>query len=84
MIKARVHADLQPNCKIDPPLTVMDLTEENHLNYTDASGNSRKIVITGNRVHSTKCELLTFDLVDPAHQRYGGRGPAQGVPGERR
>ena len=30
MMKVRVRASLQPNCKIDPPLTVLDLTEENH------------------------------------------------------
>ncbi len=65
MIKARVNAELQPNCKIEPGLSVLDLTEENEFTYTDASGNSRKIVITGDRVHSSKAQLLTFDLVDP-------------------
>ena len=65
MIKARINAELQPNCKIEPGLTVLDLTEENEFTYTDASGNSRKIVITGTRVHSSKAQLLTFDLLDP-------------------
>ena len=27
---------------------------------------SRDIVITGDRVHSSKCQLLTFDIQDPA------------------
>ena len=66
MIKARVRAELQPNCKIEPGLSVLDLTEENHFTYTDASGASRDIVITGDRVHSSKCQLLTFDIQDPA------------------
>ena len=66
MIKARITAELQPNCKIEPGLTVLDLTEENEFTYTDAAGNSRKIVITGTRVHSAKAQLLTFDLVEPA------------------
>ena len=66
MIKARITAELQPNCKIEPGLNVLDLTEENEFTYTDASGNSRKIVITGTRVHSAKAQLLTFDLVEPA------------------
>lgn len=66
MIKARVRAELQPNCKIEPGLNVLDLTEENHFTYTDASGASRDIVITGDRVHSSKCQLLTFDIQDPA------------------
>ena len=66
MIKARITAELQPNCKIEPGLNILDLTEENEFTYTDASGNSRKIVITGTRVHSAKAQLLTFDLVEPA------------------
>jgi len=66
MIKARIRAELQPNCKIEPGLSILDLTEENHFTYTDASGASRDIVITGDRVHSSKCQLLTFDTVDPA------------------
>ena len=65
MIKARVQAELQPNCKIEPGLNVLDLTEENHFTYTDASGKSRDIVITGERVHSSKAQLLTFDIVNP-------------------
>ena len=65
MIKVRLRAELQPNCSIEPPLSIVDLTEENHFTYTDASGNSRDIVITGDRVHSKMAQLLTFDLVDP-------------------
>ena len=38
MTKVRVRASLQANCKIDPPLTVLDLMEENHYTYTDAGG----------------------------------------------
>lgn len=33
MIKARVNAELQPNCKIEPGLSVLDLTEENEFTY---------------------------------------------------
>ncbi len=65
MTKVRVRAELQPNCLIDPPLTVLDLLEENQFTYTDARGNSQTIVITGERVQSAKCELLTFDIIDP-------------------
>ena len=66
MIKVRVRAELQPNCKIEPGLTILDLTEENHFTYTDAAGNSRDIVITGKLALPSSCELLTFDIVDPA------------------
>lgn len=65
MYKVRVKAELQPNCYINPPLTLLDLTQENHFTYTDAKGNSREISITGERVKSNKCELLSFAIIDP-------------------
>ena len=65
MVKMRVRASLEANCKIDPPLTVLDLTEENHFTYTDATGASRDIVITGERVRSSKCEILSFMVKRP-------------------
>ena len=65
MMKVRVRASLQPNCKIDPPLSVLDLTEENHFTYTDATGASHGIIITGKRVKSDKCEIITFALKQP-------------------
>ena len=65
MTKVRVRASLQPNCIIEPALTVLDLTEENHFRYTDATGASRDIVITGKRVKSNKCEIVTFALTQP-------------------
>lgn len=66
MTEVRVQAALAPNCFIEPPLTVLDLTQENHFTYTDAQGNSKNIVITGERVKSNACELLSFALVEPA------------------
>ena len=65
MMKVRVRASLQPNCKIDPPLSVLDLTEENHFTYTDATGASHGIIITGKRVKSDKCEIIAFALKQP-------------------
>lgn len=65
MTKLRIRASLQANCKIEPALTVLDLTEENHFKYTDATGASRDIVITGERVKSSKCELISFTLKRP-------------------
>ena len=65
MTKVRVRASLQPNCKIEPGLTVLDLTDENVFTYTDATGASRPIVITGKRVKSSKCEIITFSLTQP-------------------
>lgn len=65
MTKVRVQAELQPNYKIDPPLTLLDLTEENAFTYTDPHGNSRTIIITGERVKSSECEILSFTLSNP-------------------
>lgn len=65
MTKVRVQAELQPNYSISPSLTILDLTEENHFKYTDPHGNSRDIVITGERVKMSACDLMAFSLVDP-------------------
>lgn len=64
MNKMRVRAELAPNCKIDPPLTVLDLTQENKFTYTDSKGTSRDIIITGERVPFKTAQFLSFDLVD--------------------
>ena len=65
LLQVRVRATIPANCKIDPPLTILDLTEENTFTYTDATGASRPIVITGERVKSDKCELISFTLKSP-------------------
>lgn len=65
MTKVRVQAELQPNYKLSPALTLLDLTEENFFTYTDPHGNSRQICITGERVKSSDCELMAFSIVEP-------------------
>ncbi|MBO4635185.1 MAG: DUF5018 domain-containing protein [Bacteroidales bacterium] len=65
MMKLRVRATLQANCKLSPALSILDLTEENHFTYTDATGTSRDIIITGERVKSNKCDIITFMLKSP-------------------
>lgn len=64
--KVRVQAALAPNCFISPALTVLDLTKENQFVYTDAHGNSKNIIITGELVKSSACELIAFSLDNPA------------------
>lgn len=68
MTKVRVQAELQPNCTIEPGLgeALLDLTKENWFIYTNAYGESRPICITGERVKSNKCELISFALDNPA------------------
>lgn len=65
MTRVRVRAELANNCRIDPPLTIMDLTQENQFTYTNAQGESRPIVITGKRTMSAKCNLMSFALTKP-------------------
>ena len=65
MTRMRIRASLQANCKLEPALSVLDLTEENHFRYTDATGATRDIIITGERVKSSKCELISFTLRRP-------------------
>lgn len=65
MTRVRLRAELAPNCRIDPPLATVDLTEENRYTFTNAQGVSRPIVITGKRTKSAKCNLMTFTLTKP-------------------
>ena len=65
MTRARVRAELAPNCKIEPPLTVLDLTLENRFKYTNAQGETRDIVITGIRKKSSKADAMSFTLTEP-------------------
>ena len=65
MTRVRLEAELAPNCRIDPPLAMVDLTEENYYTFTNAQGESRQIMITGKRTKSAKCNLMTFTLTKP-------------------
>ena len=65
MTRARVRAELAPNCKIEPALTILDLTLENRFTYTNAQGESRDIVITGVRKKSSKANAMSFTLTEP-------------------
>lgn len=66
MTKVRVQAAIQPNCKIEPALTLLDLTKDNIYTFTNAKGDSRTICITGERVKSKACDILVFSLDEPA------------------
>ncbi|MBE6217280.1 MAG: DUF5018 domain-containing protein [Bacteroidales bacterium] len=65
MTRARVRAELAPNCKIEPALTILDLTLENKFTYTNAQGESREIIITGVRKKSSKADAMSFTLSEP-------------------
>ena len=63
MSNLRIRAELAPNCKIDPPLTVLDLNQENHFTFTNNKGESRPIVITGKRTKFRRTDLMSFNVV---------------------
>ena len=65
MTRVRLEAELAPNCRIDPPLAMVDLTEENYYTFTNAQGESREIIITGQRTKSSNAKCMTFALVEP-------------------
>ena len=50
----RMKAELDKNCRIYPPLTILDLNLENEFTYTDAKGNAYPIVITGKGSNRTR------------------------------
>ena len=63
-IAVRVKASIGDNCKINPPLGILDLTEENIFDFTGPDGNTRKITITGKLVKSSVCRILSFKTSD--------------------
>lgn len=65
LTKVRVKAELQPNWKISPSLTLLDLTEENWFTLTNPAGETKKICITADRVKSSACEIVSFTVDSP-------------------
>ena len=63
MAALRIRAELAPNCKIDPPLTVLDLNQENKFTFTNNKGESRPITITGKRTKFRRTDLMSFNVV---------------------
>lgn len=66
MTKVRVQAELEKNCFIEPNLTLLDLTQENWFTFTNAQGIKKRICITGERVKSDKCEMISFSIDEPS------------------
>lgn len=64
MTAMKIKAGLAANCTLSPVLGVLDLTKKNYFTYTDENGDSRQISISGERVKSDKCALLSFSLPD--------------------
>jgi hypothetical protein len=63
MSALRIRAELAPNCSIDPPLTVLDLNQENKFTFTNNKGESRPITITGKRTKFRRTDLMSFNVI---------------------
>ena len=60
----RIRAELAPNCSIDPPLTVLDLSpgNEHKFTFTTNRGESREITIAAKRTKFRRTDVMTFSL----------------------
>lgn len=56
----KVTAKLENNCFLSPGLGVLDLTKKNEFTYTDPYGTRKKITISGQLTHLSKCAIKSF------------------------
>ena len=61
----RVTATMDYNCFLDPGLCVLDLTKENHFDYTDGRGEHHDIVIRGEIRKLPYKQIIDFQVVNP-------------------
>lgn len=62
----RVTATMDYNCFLDPGLCVLDLTQENHFDYTDGRGDHHDIVIRGEIRKLPYKQILDFQVTNPS------------------
>ena len=61
----RVTATMDYNCFLNPGLCVLDLTQENHFDYTDGRGEHHDIVIRGEIRKLPYKQILDFQVTSP-------------------
>lgn len=66
--RMRVRAELDNNCRIEPELTILDLTKENHFKLFLPNGTVRNIIITGEIYKLTSCNITYFSIEDAANE----------------
>lgn len=62
----RVTATMDYNCFLNPGLCVLDLTKENHFDYTDGRGEHHDIVIRGEIRKLPYKQIIDFQVVNPS------------------
>ena len=61
----RVTATMDYNCFLNPGLCVLDLTKENHFDYTDGRGEHHDLVIRGEIRKLPYKQILDFQVTSP-------------------
>lgn len=64
--RMRVVATMDYNCFLNPGLALLDLTKDNHFEYTDGRGEVHDIVIRGEITKLSDKEILDFSVVSPS------------------
>lgn len=60
MNSMKIVAKIENNCKIDPPITVLDLTKKNKFTFTNPEGSQKDITISGEMTKSNECAIKSF------------------------
>ena len=62
--KMRVIASIDDNCTITPELGILDLTQKNYFIFTNGSGESMRICITGEAKKISDCSVTYFSVLE--------------------
>ncbi len=65
MSKVRIRAELDNNCSIDPPLSILDLNEMTKIRYTDSKGNVYDLELYGKMKKSDKASIMSMSITGP-------------------
>jgi len=62
--KMQLRASIGNGCRLEPDLTIYDLTQKHLFTLTDYNGNKKQISITGNRFKLPYCNIISFKVTD--------------------
>ena len=65
MSKVRIRAELDNNCSIDPPLSILDLNEMTKIRYTDSKGKVYNLELYGKMKKSDKASIMGMSITGP-------------------
>ena len=65
MSKVRMRAELDNNCSIDPPLSILNLNEMTKIRYTDSKGKVYDLELYGKMKKSDKASITSMSITGP-------------------